>query len=58
MGGACLNRGCMPSKLLIHSADVIETIKHAHSFGINVKGFTVDFEKIVKRVIGITDSDS
>ena len=25
MGGTCLNRGCIPSKLLIHSADVAET---------------------------------
>src|SRR6478735_3384817 len=27
MGGTCLNRGCIPSKLLIHSSDVIKTIK-------------------------------
>src|SRR5689334_23430247 len=27
MGGTCLNRGCIPSKLLIHSSDVIETIE-------------------------------
>ena len=27
MGGTCLNRGCIPSKLLIHSADVAEIIK-------------------------------
>ena len=26
MGGTCLNRGCIPSKLLIHSADVAKTI--------------------------------
>ena len=25
-GGTCLNRGCIPSKMLIHSADVMETI--------------------------------
>ena len=27
MGGTCLNRGCIPSKLLIHSADVAEIIE-------------------------------
>jgi mycothione reductase len=32
MGGTCLNRGCVPSKLLIHSADVIETIRRAHLY--------------------------
>jgi mycothione reductase len=58
MGGTCLNRGCIPSKLLIHSADVAETIKRAHLFGIKVDGFSVDFQKMVERVNGITDSNS
>jgi dihydrolipoamide dehydrogenase len=58
MGGTCLNRGCIPSKLLIHSADVAETIKCAHLFGIKVDGFSVDFQKIVERVNDIVDSNS
>lgn len=58
MGGTCLNRGCIPSKLLIHSADVAETIKSAGQFGINVSRFSIDFEKIVNRTNGIVDSDS
>ena len=33
-GGTCLNRGCIPSKMLIHCADVMDTIKNAHIFGI------------------------
>jgi mycothione reductase len=58
MGGTCLNKGCVPSKLLIHSADVAETIKHAHLFGLKVDGFSVNFPAIVERVNGITDSIS
>jgi dihydrolipoamide dehydrogenase len=58
MGGTCLNRGCIPSKLLIHSADVAETIKRAHIFGIKVDSFTVDFQRMVERVNNITDSSS
>src|SRR5689334_2862065 len=58
MGGTCLNRGCIPSKLLIHSADVAEAIKRAHLFGLKVDGFSVDFPAIVERVNGITDSKS
>ena len=58
MGGTCLNRGCIPSKLLIHSADVAETIKTAGIFGINVTSYTVDFEKIVRRSNSIIDSES
>ena len=34
LGGTCLNRGCIPSKMLIHRADVAETIKNAAKFGI------------------------
>jgi mycothione reductase len=58
MGGTCLNRGCIPSKLLIHSADVIENIKRANLFGINVDKISIDYQQIVNRVNRITDSDS
>jgi len=58
MGGTCLNRGCIPSKLLIHSADVAEIIRQAGTFGINVAGLSVDFESIVERSTRIVDSES
>jgi mycothione reductase len=58
MGGTCLNRGCIPSKLLIHSADVAEIIKSANLFGIEVDGLSVNFQKIVERVNNITDHNS
>jgi mycothione reductase len=43
MGGTCLNRGCIPTKILIHSADVMETIRKAGVFGITT-GRRVDRE--------------
>ncbi|MCI0503823.1 dihydrolipoyl dehydrogenase [Candidatus Micrarchaeota archaeon] len=49
MGGTCLNRGCIPTKILIHSADVVQTIKEAKEFGIDVKGYSVDFNKVMAR---------
>lgn len=58
LGGTCLNRGCIPSKLLIHSADIIETVRNAHTFGVNVKVVTINFHKIMERVNNITDSES
>jgi len=30
MGGTCLNRGCIPSKLLIHSVDIVEIMQRTH----------------------------
>lgn len=58
LGGTCLNTGCIPSKLLIHSADIIEIIKGAETFGITVKDYSIDFEKIVNRVNKIVDTNA
>jgi dihydrolipoamide dehydrogenase len=55
MGGTCLNRGSIPSKLLIHSADVAETIKGVFNFGLKVEGFSFDFQSIVERVNRIVE---
>ncbi|MDD5340347.1 MAG: dihydrolipoyl dehydrogenase [Candidatus ainarchaeum sp.] len=49
MGGTCLNRGCIPTKILIHSADVIQTIRHAGEFGISAGPISVDFRKVMAR---------
>lgn len=58
IGGTCLNRGCIPSKILIHSADVMETIRRSEEFGIHVGGpITVDFGKVMARA-RVVDKDS
>ncbi|USG59583.1 dihydrolipoyl dehydrogenase [Sneathiella marina] len=48
-GGICLNWGCIPTKALLRTADVLDLINHADSFGIKVEGVSVDLEKVVKR---------
>lgn len=48
-GGTCLNRGCIPTKALVKSAEVANTIANASAFGVNVTGFEIDFGKIVER---------
>ena len=59
MGGTCLNRGCIPSKMLIHPADVALEIKHAHKFDIhNDPKFSVDFAKLIARISATVDGDS
>ena len=57
-GGTCHNRGCIPSKMLIHSADVMETVRSAGAFGISVKVDGVDWPGIVKRVFDQIDSEA
>ncbi|MEK6937024.1 MAG: dihydrolipoyl dehydrogenase [Nanoarchaeota archaeon] len=58
LGGTCLNRGCIPSKMLIHSADLISQIKKSHLFGIKTKITKIDFKKIVSRVVKTVDQES
>jgi len=57
-GGTCLNRGCIPSKMLIHSADVMETVQRAGRFGIKAAVSAVDWQFIVSRVVNVIDSDA
>ena len=59
IGGTCLNRGCIPSKLLIHPADVAVHIQEASKFDIhNNPEFTVDFAKLTTRISNTVDKDS
>jgi mycothione reductase len=59
MGGTCLNRGCIPSKMLIHPADVAVEIKGARRFDIhNDPDFSVDFARLVGRISQTVDADS
>lgn len=49
LGGTCLNRGCIPTKALVASAELANNIKNAQTFGIEVDGFAVDFGKVMSR---------
>lgn len=49
LGGTCLNRGCIPTKALLQSADVIQTIRNSEVFGIKCKGYDVDFSAVMNR---------
>jgi dihydrolipoamide dehydrogenase len=49
LGGVCLNRGCIPTKALISTAEVLSHIQRAEEFGIQVKDYSFDFPAIMKR---------
>ena len=57
-GGTCLNRGCIPSKMLIHCADVMETIQRAELFGIKARVESVDWQYIIRRAVDEIDGDA
>jgi len=57
-GGTCLNRGCIPSKMLIHFADVMDTIKSSPIFGIQATVQGIDWKHIIARVTDEVDTDA
>lgn len=54
-GGTCLNWGCIPTKALLKSAELYQTMQHAEEFGLKAGKIEFDFEKIVQRSRGISD---
>jgi mycothione reductase len=54
-GGTCLNRGCIPSKMLVHTADVAQTVRQAGRFGIGARWAGADWSAIRDRVFGRID---
>ncbi|MFA5060138.1 MAG: dihydrolipoyl dehydrogenase [Candidatus Omnitrophota bacterium] len=59
LGGTCLNRGCIPSKMLIHPADVAVSIKEASKFDIHIDSrFEVNFSNLIERISATVDHDA
>jgi len=49
LGGVCLNEGCIPSKALLHSAKVLDTIKSAGTYGVTAGDASLDHPKVLAR---------
>ena len=54
-GGTCMNRGCIPSKMLIYAADVADTIRHASKYGVHATFDGADWPAIRDRVFNRID---
>lgn len=50
LGATCLTRGCIPSKVLVHPADLIREAQHANRVGIQFNIEKIDWELISKRM--------
>ncbi len=57
LGGTCLNRGCIPSKMVIYPADIVNQIKHAERLGVHAEITRVDFEHIMRRTREFVEHD-
>jgi len=48
LGGTCLNIGCIPTKCLLHSAELVEDIRNqGKDIGVEVSGVTVNFPQVI-----------
>lgn len=55
LGGTCLNRGCIPTKALYREAEILNTLKRADEFGINIENYKIDVNKIQERKNNIVE---
>ena len=55
LGGTCLNRGCIPTKALLHAGEVLHTIQTADRFGIQCAAPSVDVNALVARKNAVVD---
>jgi dihydrolipoamide dehydrogenase len=49
MGGVCLNVGCIPTKALLHTADLLDELREAKRFGVIVEGVSLDWEATLRQ---------
>ena len=54
LGGICLNWGCIPTKALLRSAEILQYAQHAKDYGLKIAGkIEADLEAVVKRSRGV-----
>ncbi len=55
LGGICLNWGCIPTKALLRSAEVLHNMKHAKAYGLSADNVTADLPAVVARSRGVAN---
>ena len=56
VGGTCLNRGCIPTKTLLHSSEVYGNISKLEELGVSVSSFSFDYGKMLERKKTVVDT--
>lgn len=55
VGGTCLNRGCIPTKSLLHAAGIAKEVSGGGEWGVNAGELTVDFAAIHRKKAEVTE---
>jgi dihydrolipoamide dehydrogenase len=58
LGGICLNWGCIPTKALLKSADVLHDLQNAKNYGLIAENIAADLSSVIKRSREVADSMS
>ena len=46
LGGVCVNRGCIPTKALLHASNIFSMMQHCDEFGVSTDFISFDFKKM------------
>ena len=49
IGGVCLNKGCIPTKSILHASELFHKFNNCTSCGISAENITLDYSKIIER---------
>lgn len=55
IGGTCLNRGCIPTKTILHACSLLSELKNCSKFGISAENICFDFKKIQERQRNVSE---
>mgnify|MGYP003102379772 CR=1 FL=1 len=53
LGGTCLNRGCIPTKALLHASNIFSMMQHGDEFGVSTDFISFDFAKIASPTVSV-----
>ena len=57
-GGTCLNRGCIPTKVMVTAANAIQEVEEFKKIGVNVGDATMDWDTVAKRTWHMIDKNA
>ncbi|HKQ63087.1 MAG TPA: dihydrolipoyl dehydrogenase [Candidatus Polarisedimenticolaceae bacterium] len=57
-GGTCLHWGCIPTKALLHAAEILESAQHGAAFGVKVSGVELDLEQVQRYKTKTVDANA
>jgi probable pyridine nucleotide-disulfide oxidoreductase len=56
IGGGCINLACIPTKTMVASAEIANTVRHSAAYGINTTPPTVDLATVIQRKCSVVES--